>query len=74
MTRFLFATMPAAGHVIPALTVARELVERGHEVQWYTGAAYRGAIEAIGATITRSAPPTTSAGRASTRPSRSSRA
>ncbi len=48
--RFLFATMPAAGHVTPALTVARELVSRGHEVQWYTGAAYRHAIESVGAT------------------------
>ena len=50
MTRFLFATMPAAGHVTPGLPLVRELVDRGHEVHWYTGAAYREAIEAAGAT------------------------
>ena len=50
MTRFLFATMPAAGHVTPGLPVARELADRGHEVHWYTGAVYREAIEAVGAT------------------------
>ncbi|HEY6890079.1 MAG TPA: glycosyltransferase [Solirubrobacter sp.] len=50
MTRFLFATMPAAGHVTPGLPVARELADRGHDVHWYTGAVYREAIEAAGAT------------------------
>jgi UDP:flavonoid glycosyltransferase YjiC (YdhE family) len=50
MARFLFATMPAAGHVTPGLPIVRALVDRGHEVQWYTGAVYRDAIEAAGAT------------------------
>jgi UDP:flavonoid glycosyltransferase YjiC (YdhE family) len=37
MTRFLFATMPAAGHVAPLVPVAHELAARGHSVAWYTG-------------------------------------
>src|SRR4051794_3465576 len=50
MSRFLFATMPATGHVTPGLPVARDPAARGHEVHWYTGAAFREAIEAVGAT------------------------
>jgi UDP:flavonoid glycosyltransferase YjiC (YdhE family) len=41
MTRFLFATMPAAGHVGPLIPLAHELIARGHEVDWYTGDRYR---------------------------------
>jgi UDP:flavonoid glycosyltransferase YjiC (YdhE family) len=48
MARFLICTFPAAGHVNPALPIARTLVERGHEVVWYTGRRYRVAIEATG--------------------------
>lgn len=47
--RVLIATHPAAGHVNPALPVSRELVERGHEVRWYTGRDHRSAVEATGA-------------------------
>jgi UDP:flavonoid glycosyltransferase YjiC (YdhE family) len=50
MSRFLFATMPATGHVIPKLPIARELASRGHDVHWYTSAAYRPLVEDAGAT------------------------
>ncbi|MEX5633387.1 nucleotide disphospho-sugar-binding domain-containing protein [Parafrankia sp. FMc2] len=49
MSRFLFATIPAVGHTVPALPIARALVERGHTVRWYTGAAFEGKIAAAGA-------------------------
>jgi UDP:flavonoid glycosyltransferase YjiC (YdhE family) len=49
MARYLFLTTPAAGHVTPALPLASALVASGHEVRWYTGAAFAGAIEAAGA-------------------------
>jgi MGT family glycosyltransferase len=51
MTRFLFAAMPAAGHVGPLIPLAHELVDRGHEVAWYTGEQYRAKVEATGATF-----------------------
>lgn len=47
--RFLICAMPITGHVNPGLPIARALVERGHEVWWYTGRRFRGAIEATGA-------------------------
>ncbi|WP_018635187.1 glycosyltransferase [Parafrankia elaeagni] len=49
MSRFLFATIPAVGHTVPALPIARALVERGHTVRWYTGAAFEEKIAAVGA-------------------------
>ncbi|RUS98010.1 glycosyl transferase [Dulcicalothrix desertica PCC 7102] len=49
MTRFLIATIAAAGHVNPALPIARKLIERGHEVWWYTGKGFKEKIEATGA-------------------------
>jgi UDP:flavonoid glycosyltransferase YjiC (YdhE family) len=49
MSRFLFTTMPATGHVMPKLPIARKLVSRGHEVHWYTGAVYRERVQATGA-------------------------
>jgi MGT family glycosyltransferase len=49
--RFLFATMPAAGHVGPLVPLAHELVARGHSVAWYTGDEYRDKVEATGATF-----------------------
>ena len=51
MNRVLIATMSAAGHVGPLVPLARELVRRGHDVSWYTGAAYRNKVEATGATF-----------------------
>jgi hypothetical protein len=47
MARILIATVPILGHVNPGLSVARELLRRGHEVAWYTGRRYQEAIERI---------------------------
>lgn len=49
MSRILFGSNPFSGHVSPGLPIARELVARGHEVVWYTGAAFREAVERTGA-------------------------
>lgn len=45
----LVVTTPAAGHVYPFLPLVAHLVEVGHRVAWYTGAAFQGRIEATGA-------------------------
>jgi hypothetical protein len=37
------------GHLAPLLPIARVLIERGHDVRWYSGAKYRARIEATGA-------------------------
>jgi MGT family glycosyltransferase len=50
MSHFLFATLPFAGHTLPALPIAAELIRRGHSVRWYTGARFADRITAIGAT------------------------
>jgi UDP:flavonoid glycosyltransferase YjiC (YdhE family) len=52
MTRFLVATVPVIGHVGPAVPIVRKLVERGHDVRWYTGSAFRSMVEATGACFT----------------------
>jgi MGT family glycosyltransferase len=49
MSRFIMATMPFTGHVLPGLPIARKLIERGHEVAWYTGKKFQKKIEATGA-------------------------
>lgn len=49
MATILIATTPVAGHVFPALPIAARLVERGHDVQWYTGAGFADAVTATGA-------------------------
>ncbi len=49
MARYLFATVPADGHTLPALPIARALIERGHSVRWYAGAKYAEKIGAAGA-------------------------
>lgn len=49
MARFLFATMPAVGHTLPAIPIARTLVECGHRVRWYGGIAFADRIRATGA-------------------------
>jgi MGT family glycosyltransferase len=41
--------MSATGHVNPGLPIATRLVERGHQVCWYTGQRFRDRIEATGA-------------------------
>ncbi|MGH8901025.1 MAG: glycosyltransferase [Egibacteraceae bacterium] len=45
----LIATTPAEGHVNPMVPVARELVDRGHEVRWYAGQAFQEKIDKTGA-------------------------
>jgi MGT family glycosyltransferase len=50
MARFLVGTMPLVGHVNPAFPIVRQLIENGHEVQWYTGQLFQAKIEATGAT------------------------
>lgn len=47
--RFLIVTMPVSGHVGPALPISKKLVERGHEVRWYTSARFQDRIESTGA-------------------------
>ncbi len=49
MARFLIGTIPLVGHVNPAMPIACKLVERGHEVWWYTGKAFQSKVEATGA-------------------------
>ena len=44
MSRFLFATYPSPGHVNPAALVVEELTVRGHDVRWYTGHRFAGAV------------------------------
>ncbi|MCM3630271.1 hypothetical protein M3194_23345 [Paenibacillus glycanilyticus] len=49
MARILFSTTPVHGHVSANLLLAKKLVERGHEVMWYTGRRFKETVEAIGA-------------------------
>ncbi len=49
MARFLIGTTPWAGHINPALPIARKLVKRGHEVWWYTGKGFQSKVEQTGA-------------------------
>lgn len=49
MAKFLVSTMPATGHINPALPVAAALVNRGHEVWWHTGTEYAEKVKATGA-------------------------
>ena len=49
MSRIVFFCIPAHGHTNPTLGVVRELVERGHEVWYYSYEFLREKIEAAGA-------------------------
>lgn len=49
MARILMATITVPGHTNPGLPLARELVERGHEVNWYNSPRFRDKIETTGA-------------------------
>ena len=49
MSRFVFATVPMTGHTVPALPIARALVDRGHSVRWHTGAAFADRVIQTGA-------------------------
>ena len=47
--KILVASPPANGHVNPMLAITRILLAEGHEVAFYTGAAFRARIEGAGA-------------------------
>lgn len=49
MANVLISTLPAAGHVGPALTLAARLIERGHCVCWLTGPEYATMVKVTGA-------------------------
>ena len=51
MGRFLLTAMPFTGHVAPLTAIARQLVERGHDVRFYTGSRFRARVEAAGARL-----------------------
>jgi len=49
MANIIFATTPADGHTVPALPIARALIDRGHTVRWYAGRKYADRIRNAGA-------------------------
>lgn len=49
MSKIVFFCIPAHGHTNPTLGVVRELVERGHEVWYYSYNTFREKIESAGA-------------------------
>lgn len=49
MSKIVFFCIPAHGHTNPTLGVVRELVERGHQVWYYSYTPFREVIEAAGA-------------------------
>ena len=49
MSKIVFFCIPAHGHTNPTLGVVRELVERGHEVLYYSYIPFKDKIEAAGA-------------------------
>src|SRR5215472_9021360 len=46
--RFLFASVAADGHFNPLTGIAVHLRDRGHDVRWYTGAAYASRLAQMG--------------------------
>ncbi|MCX4766780.1 oleandomycin glycosyltransferase [Streptomyces sp. NBC_01275] len=51
MSTIAFLNIGMHGHVNPTLPVVAELVRRGHAVSYHTSPAFRGEIEATGATV-----------------------
>lgn len=51
MANVLIVTIPVTGHVSPMLPIAKMLVNRQHNVNWYTGSQFRSKVEAVGATF-----------------------
>ena len=49
MGKIVFFCIPAHGHTNPTLGVVRELIERGHEVWYYSYNMLKEKIEATGA-------------------------
>ncbi|MEU5566923.1 glycosyltransferase [Micromonospora musae] len=56
MAKVIVGATPFQGHVNPVLTVAADLVRRGHEVVVYTGARFEERVRALGARF-RALPP-----------------
>ncbi|HET7666080.1 MAG TPA: glycosyltransferase, partial [Mycobacterium sp.] len=50
VSSILIVSFPAHGHVTPLLTVAKNFVERGDDVQFITGSLFAGRVAATGAT------------------------
>ena len=48
--KILFATFPASGHFNPLTSVAARLLQRGHEVAWYTAPSFVHRVERLGVT------------------------
>ncbi len=51
MSKIVFFSIPAHGHINPTLEVVRELVSRGHQVWYYSYNIMREKIESAGATF-----------------------
>jgi MGT family glycosyltransferase len=49
MSSIIIASVPVHGHVVPLLSVARHLAERGHRVRFLTGTRFAEAVVATGA-------------------------
>lgn len=49
MATFFLVTLPAHGHINPMMPISRMLVQRGHEVLWMTGKAFKERVEENGA-------------------------
>jgi MGT family glycosyltransferase len=48
MARYLFTCWPFTGHVLPQLSIASALRERGHDVAFHTGSSARRLVEPLG--------------------------
>lgn len=49
MARILVTTMPIPGHINPMMPIVGTLLERDHDVAWYTGRLFRRSVEKTGA-------------------------
>lgn len=49
MARILVGSTALLGHIAPLAPIVGELVNRGHDVRWYTGSHFRERVEATGA-------------------------
>ena len=49
MRRIVFFSIPAWGHTNPTVEVVRQLTAQGHQVRYYSFAAFREKLEAAGA-------------------------
>ena len=49
MSKFLFITAIADGHINPCIPIVKKLIARRHEVAWITGRCYREKVESTGA-------------------------